>query len=158
MGLFGRDDQPLETKPDDGRQPSRPAAPPRLLEPRKDRDFPEDQDRRTLSGSGEIVVNGYVYGSIEVRRQDSSGGKGPGRGIGPRPPVVVAGTGDRQRYGRRKIELEQSAQVDGDITAPRILIHDGASFRGQVNMRKPPAAAGPPTSSARRESPGKTKG
>ena len=51
---------------------------------------------------------------------------------------------------RQPAKEEPSARVDGNITAPRILIQDGATFRGQVNMNEPVARPDVRTSSARK--------
>jgi cytoskeletal protein CcmA (bactofilin family) len=66
--------------------------------------------------------------------------------------VVVAGTVAADITADEKIELEASARVDGNITAPRILIKDGATFKGQVNMKDPDSRPAVRTSSARKDS------
>ena len=158
MGLFGRDDQPLDSKPDDSRQKSRPAAP-TTAAGNNDRTVISEKIKidGALSGSGEIVVNGYVYGSIEAQGRVQVAEKGRVEASVHARHAVIAGQVTGNITADDRIELEQTARVDGDITAPRILIHDGATFRGQVNMKKPPSTPGQPSSSARRESPGKTK-
>ena len=64
--------------------------------------------------------------------------------------VMVAGRVIGDITADEKIELEPTAQVDGDITAPRILIRDGATFRGKVNMKPPEPRGELTTSSARK--------
>jgi cytoskeletal protein CcmA (bactofilin family) len=64
--------------------------------------------------------------------------------------VTVAGTVTGDITADDRIELEPSARVDGNITAPRILIQDGATFRGQVNMKEPSKRQDLKTSSARK--------
>jgi cytoskeletal protein CcmA (bactofilin family) len=41
------------------------------------------------------------------------------------------------------VRLEASSRVEGDIRAPRVVIVDGASFRGSVDTSGAAPAAGP---------------
>ena len=65
--------------------------------------------------------------------------------------VAIAGTVVGDITADEKIELETTARIEGNITAPRILIRDGASFRGQVNMKDPERRPALRTSSARKD-------
>ena len=72
--------------------------------------------------------------------------------------ITVAGSVAGDIAADERIELEPSAKVQGNITAPRILIKDGATFEGQVFMKSPPkptsmtgAPAAVKTSSAKRD-------
>jgi cytoskeletal protein CcmA (bactofilin family) len=49
----------------------------------------------------------------------------------------VAGTVKGDVLADDKIELKPSANLQGNITAPSILIQEGATFEGQVYMQKP---------------------
>ena len=64
--------------------------------------------------------------------------------------VIVAGRVIGDITADDKIELQPTAEVDGDITAPRILIEDGATFRGKVTMKPPEPRHEPAASSARK--------
>ena len=158
MGLFGRDDQPSDTKTDTTRPQSRPAP----VSP------PSGNSNRTVisqkikidgavSGTGEITVNGYVHGTIDGAGTVHVAEDGRVEATVHATNVVVAGQVTGNVTADEKIELEQSARVHGDITAPRILIRDGAAFRGQVNMRKPSGQKDPQTSSARKDPDAKTQ-
>ncbi len=151
MGIFGRD----EANPDQQSAQStvRLSASPTT---------PETADRTVIarpskiegriSGSGEIVVNGLVNGTIEATGTVNVGEKGRVEATVHGKIVSVSGAVVGDISADERIELEISAQVDGNITAPRILIKDGASFRGQVNMRKPESRPPLRTSSARKDS------
>ena len=155
MGLFGRDDQTREDRPDESRQQARPAP----TAGSQDRTVISQKIKidGTLSGSGEIVVNGYVHGSVDGEDRVQVAEQGRVEASVHGRTIVVAGHVTGNITADDRIELERTARVVGDITAPRILIHDGATFRGQVNMKKPPTTGAHPASSARRESVGKTK-
>ena len=104
-----------------------------------------------ISGSGEIVVNGLVNGTIDATGTVKVGEKGRVEASVHGLVVSIAGTVVGDVTADERIELDVTAHVDGNITAPRILIKDGANFRGQVNMRKPEIRPSPRTSSARKE-------
>ncbi|MCJ7756155.1 MAG: polymer-forming cytoskeletal protein [Thermoanaerobaculales bacterium] len=108
----------------------------------------------TLSGSGQILVDGRVRGSIEGRDEVMVAPRGRVDATVHGRVVMVAGRVIGDITADEKIELEPTAQVDGDITAPRILIRDGATFRGKVNM-KPPEPRGELTTSSARKGTGK---
>jgi cytoskeletal protein CcmA (bactofilin family) len=151
MGIFGRD----EPNPD--LQPAQPTAKPAVSP------TPPDAADRTMiarpskiegriSGSGEIVVNGLVNGTIDATGTVKVAEQGRVEAIVHGRVVTVAGAVAGDITADERIELEPSARVDGNITAPRILIKDGATFRGQVNMREPEKRPSVRTSSARKDS------
>jgi cytoskeletal protein CcmA (bactofilin family) len=104
-----------------------------------------------ISGSGEIVVNGLVNGTIEATGTVRVAGQGRVEATVHGKIVSVAGTVTGDITADERIELETSARVEGNITAPRILIKDGANFRGQVNMKDPERRPSVRTSSARKD-------
>jgi len=151
MGIFGRDganpdQQPAQSEARQSASPTTPEATDRTVIAR-----PSKIEGR-ISGSGEIVVNGFVSGTIEAAGTVKVGEMGRVEATVHGRVVSVAGAVVGDITADEKIELEISARVDGNITAPRILIKDGANFRGQVNMRKPENRPSVRTSSARKES------
>jgi cytoskeletal protein CcmA (bactofilin family) len=152
MGFFGRDDRPQTSPQNAGGQPSRPGAPPPSI-PSTDRTVIADTIlvEGTLSGSGQILVDGRVRGSIEGKDVVVVASRGRIDAAVHARVVMVAGRVVGNITADEKIELEPTAQVDGDMTAPRILIKDGATFRGKVNMQPPEPRGEPATSSARKD-------
>jgi cytoskeletal protein CcmA (bactofilin family) len=88
----------------------------------------------TVSGSGDIHIDGTVKGAITCESSVRIAKQGRIHAQIHARAVEVAGTVDGDITADERILLEPSATVTGDITAPRILIQDGATFRGQVNM------------------------
>jgi cytoskeletal protein CcmA (bactofilin family) len=153
MGIFGRD----EANPD--QQSAQSAARP------ADMQTVHDSGDRTViarpsiiegrvSGSGEIVVNGLVNGTIDATGKVKVAEQGKVEATVHGKVVAVAGTVAGDITADERIELEPSARVEGNLTAPRILIQDGATFRGQVNMKEPLKQPRVRTSSARKETDG----
>ena len=150
MGIFGRDE------PDPGQRPAQPnpksaAAPQR--EGSADRTVvarPSAVEGR-ISGSCEIVISGQVKGTIDGTGKVTIAEQGKVEATTHGRIVIVGGTIKGDITADERIELESSARVDGNITAPRILIKDGATFKGQVNMKDPGRRPQMSTSSARKD-------
>jgi len=156
MGIFGRD----EANPD--QQQAQPT-----IKPAPSPTMPEAADQTVIarpskiegriSGSGEIIVNGLVSGIIDASGTVKVAEQGRVEAAVHGKIVSIAGSVTGDITADERIELETSAQVDGNITAPRILIKDGANFKGQVNMREPERRPSLRTSSARKD-PGERPG
>ncbi len=48
--------------------------------------------------------------------------------------IVIAGTTHGSLVAEQRIELRGSAVVDGDLTAPRVAVEDGAVLRGKADI------------------------
>jgi cytoskeletal protein CcmA (bactofilin family) len=105
----------------------------------------------TISGSSDIQVDGDLQGSIDGSGVVRVAAQGRVEGTVAGRVVVVAGTVRGDIAAVETVELESSAKVSGDITAPRIRIADGASFDGQVVMKEAASKSAPAAPSARRE-------
>ncbi len=150
MGIFGRDEQGHDQQP---AQPSAKPGPSAASASTGDRTIvarPTVVEGR-LSGSGEIVVNGMVKGTIDGGGGVAIAEQGRIEATIHGRTVAIAGTVVGDITADERIELETTARVEGNITAPRILIRDGASFKGQVNMKEPDRRPAVRTSSARKE-------
>ena len=152
MGLFGRDDRAQTSKKPAGAQPARPEPQPPHHQ-HGDRTVITDTIlvEGTLSGTGQITVDGRVRGSIDGKNEVMIGSRGRVDAAVHGRTVVVAGKVIGDISADERIELEPTGKVEGDITAPRILIRDGATFRGKVNMKPPEPRADVATSSARKD-------
>jgi cytoskeletal protein CcmA (bactofilin family) len=50
--------------------------------------------------------------------------------------VVIHGKVDGNVYGTDRVELKRSAVLTGDISTQRIVIEDGAYFKGAIDIKK----------------------
>ena len=104
-----------------------------------------------IKGAGEVRIEGTVKGKIDCSATVivAPGGRSRARS-GPRP-VTIAGKVKGDVFASQKIELTPTAEVEGDITSPRILIREGANFEGQVFMTGKQGGKAPePTTKAQR--------
>lgn len=95
----------------------------------------------TVTGNEPVLIEGTVRGKIHLGGELRIGGRGRVEATVHAKYVMIEGklTGDVSADD--KVELVASATVDGNIKAPKIIVAEGAQFRGSVDMgsAKPPA-------------------
>jgi cytoskeletal protein CcmA (bactofilin family) len=139
MGLFGRDDRTTPAPAHPQTAPARPAPKP-LPQTRSDEVTVIARGTRIegkLSAGNDVQIEGSLHGAVVGESQVTvAEGAKVEAAVHARAVVVAGGVvGDVSADDR--IELKPSAVLRGNITAPRIVIQDGASFEGQVYMQKP---------------------
>ncbi|HEY8376032.1 MAG TPA: polymer-forming cytoskeletal protein [Nannocystis sp.] len=87
-----------------------------------------------ITGEEHLVVRGTVKGRIHVRDSIVVEDGGVVEATVDAASVTVQGTLRGDVSASERAELRPSSTVVGDIRAPRILIADGASFKGNVDM------------------------
>ncbi len=90
-----------------------------------------------LSGNEDLYLDGEVEGSIELKGHNLTiGPNGRVRANVTAKEVVVHGKVDGNIRGVEKVELKKSAVLNGDISTQRIVIEDGAFFKGAIDIQK----------------------
>jgi cytoskeletal protein CcmA (bactofilin family) len=90
-----------------------------------------------LSGSEDLYLDGEVEGNIELRDHSLTvGPNGRVRANVHARDVVVHGKVDGNVHGTERVELKRSAVLTGDIATQRIIIEDGAFFKGAIDIKK----------------------
>ncbi len=90
-----------------------------------------------LSGTEDLYLDGEVEGSIELRDHSLViGPHGRVRAHIHARDVVVHGKVDGNIKGTERVELKKSAVLSGDIFTQRIIIEDGAFFKGAIDIQK----------------------
>ena len=87
-----------------------------------------------ISGDEDLVIQGTVKGKIAVKESLFVEGTGVVEADIETQNVEIAGKVTGNILASDKVELKSDCRVVGDIKAPRILIADGASFKGNVDM------------------------
>lgn len=94
----------------------------------------------TISGSETTVVDGTVKGEINLTSDLRVGPKGRVEAKVQVRNIVVEGRVTGEIIASDRVELIAGSQVDGNIKAPKIIVAEGAKFRGNVDMgSKPPS-------------------
>ena len=87
-----------------------------------------------ISGDEDILVEGTVEGQIHITKDLRVGPGGVVKAKVEAQSVVVSGqlVGDCQATHR--VEIQASGKLMGNIRAPRVVIAEGASFKGNSDM------------------------
>ena len=90
-----------------------------------------------LSGSEDLYLDGEVEGSIELHDHNLTiGPNGRVRANINAKAIVIEGKVDGSISGSDRVELRKSGVLVGDIVTQRIVIEDGAYFKGGIDIRK----------------------
>ena len=88
-----------------------------------------------LSGSEDLTIEGTVEGKIELRDHVLTVGEhGQIKAEVSAKSIVVFGQVVGNLTATEKVEIKEKGSVEGDITAPRLAIADGSTFKGSVDM------------------------
>ena len=87
-----------------------------------------------VSGDEDLVIEGTVKGKVTLRQGLYVEGSGVIEADIETARVEVSGQVTGNIAATEKVELKADCRVVGDIRSPRILIADGAVFRGNVDM------------------------
>jgi len=90
-----------------------------------------------LSGSEDLTIEGQVEGKIELKQNVLT--IGPNGRIKAQilaKAVVVQGEVTGNITATERVDIRDAGSVDGDLSAPRVAIADGAHFRGSIDMQK----------------------
>jgi len=129
----GMPDEPVRTRPEAPQTFERPA-PPRV-----------SGERATIgrsitiqgevTGDEDLLIQGRVEGSVNLKQHSVTvGAEGEVMANVTGRVVTVEGRVEGDLRAEEQVILRSSAVVQGDITAPRVVLEDGARFRGVVDM------------------------
>ena len=137
MGIFGKTDaKPGEVapRPPAAPHPPAPAAarPPGAAAPCVI--GAKTQFKGEITGTEPVLVEGLVEGTVRITGPLRVGPGGTVKATVSAQSIVVAGevVGDCQATER--VEIEAAGKLAGNIRAPRVVIVEGASFRGNSDM------------------------
>jgi cytoskeletal protein CcmA (bactofilin family) len=90
-----------------------------------------------LSGDEDLTIEGRVEGKIELKSHNLTiGPKGKINASVHANTVTIKGEVTGNVFAKERVDIADSGRLNGDITSPRIVIADGAHFRGSVDMSK----------------------
>jgi cytoskeletal protein CcmA (bactofilin family) len=138
MGIFGKtDDKPGEGAP----RASVPAAStaPARVPPAASAGSAcvigaKTQVKGEITGSENIVVEGVVEGAIRITGDLRVAPGGMVKATVSAQSVLVAGEVVGDCHATQRTEIQASGRLTGNIRAPRVVIVEGATFRGNSDM------------------------
>ena len=150
MGIFGKDQKPAETPRPLSSNPSAimptqaPAAAPAFRPAPAPGPGtgpvstcvigPKTRIKGELTGEENVVVEGNVEGSIKIARDLTVGPGGTVKATVNAQSIVVAGELLGDCNATQRVQIEASGRLTGNIRAPRVVIVEGATFRGNSDM------------------------
>jgi len=109
------------------------------------------QIKGELTGSEDLTIDGVLEGKIHMKEHHLTvGTNGSINAEICAKSVAVLGKLVGNIKAGEKVEVAASGSMEGDITAPRVILADGASFKGSIDMegRGPKKAQASSTSAA----------
>ena len=88
----------------------------------------------TVTGSENLIVEGEVKGRIDLGAEVRIARTGRVEASVHARNVAVEGTVVGDLSADNRVELAAGSDVDGNIRAPKIVVAEGARFRGAVDM------------------------
>jgi cytoskeletal protein CcmA (bactofilin family) len=150
VALFGRpksEPEPEHTNPEvtavnhkekeSSKIPKRPASPAQMGPSRKEGMTVIGKSitiKGELSGEEDIKVEGRVEGRIIVKRNVLVGQTGVIEADIEAENISIAGTVMGNIKAGNKVEIVSTGRMNGDIKAPRVIVAEGAHFKGNVDM------------------------
>ena len=91
--------------------------------------------RGEVSGNEDLLIQGQVDGSVALDLHSVTvGGGGRVKADITGRVITIEGNVEGDLKAKEQIILRGSSTVHGDLKAPRVVLEDGASFRGLVDM------------------------
>jgi cytoskeletal protein CcmA (bactofilin family) len=88
-----------------------------------------------LRGQEDLLVEGEVNGTIQLRNNSLTiGGQGKVMADVYAKEINVEGFVEGDLFSSERVLIRKSAQVRGNITAPRVSLEEGARFKGSIEM------------------------
>jgi cytoskeletal protein CcmA (bactofilin family) len=87
-----------------------------------------------LSGPTELLVEGEIEGEIRIDSSVMVGTEGVVHGPVSARVVRIGGKVFGSVTASERVEVSPSGSLEGDVAAPRIIIAEGAFFKGRVEM------------------------
>ena len=156
MSIFRRESDPSPA-PSTPARPARPAP----QKPAKQKSAPSGSTHIAtgskvvgeISGAADLVIDGVVEGEIRLESQVVVGPEGRVEGKIHARSVEVGGKVLGNVLGGERVEVLASGSLEGDVLSPRVVIAEGAFFKGKVEMTdkitsRPPAQKSKPAASA----------
>ncbi len=87
-----------------------------------------------IEGNEDLVVRGIVHGKIISRKNLTIESFGRVEAEIDTRNLDVSGQLVGRVQASEKVEIQKEGRMTGDIDAPRVVIADGAKFRGNIDM------------------------
>jgi cytoskeletal protein CcmA (bactofilin family) len=87
-----------------------------------------------LSGEEDVKIEGRVEGQVKLRKNLNVGPTGVIEADVEAENINIGGSVKGNLIAQNKVEIVASGKMIGDIKAPRVVVAEGAHFKGNVDM------------------------
>lgn len=88
-----------------------------------------------LRGQEDLLIEGDVSGTIQLRNNSLTvGSQGKVKADVYAKEIVVEGLVEGDLFASDRVAVRKTAQVRGNITAPRVVLEEGARLKGSIEM------------------------
>ena len=98
-----------------------------------------------LTGNEDLEIEGKVVGKVELpNNQLTIGSNGTVQAEVMAKAVVIVGRVSGNVHGTERVEIQATGVVEGDVTAPKLIVAEGARLNGSIHMTDKAASQTPP--------------
>ena len=88
-----------------------------------------------LRGQEDLLIEGEVNGTVQLRNNSLTvGSQGKVKAHVYAKEIHVEGMVEGDLFASERVSIRRSAQVRGNITSPRVILEEGARFKGSIEM------------------------
>jgi cytoskeletal protein CcmA (bactofilin family) len=96
---------------------------------------PSIQIKGDLSGEEDLIIQGKVNGTIQLREKSLTvGSQGQVDANVLAHSVIVEGTVNGDLYGSERVSIRKTGNVQGNIVSPKVSLDEGCRFKGSIDM------------------------
>jgi cytoskeletal protein CcmA (bactofilin family) len=97
-----------------------------------------------LRGEEDLLIEGEVSGTVQLKSNCLTiGSQGKVKADVYAHTVYVEGFVEGEIYGSERVVIRKTAQVNGNVTSPRVSLDEGARFKGSIEMDNESKRAAP---------------
>jgi cytoskeletal protein CcmA (bactofilin family) len=96
---------------------------------------PSIQIKGDLSGEEDLVIQGKVNGTIQLREKSLTvGSQGQVNANVLAHSIIVEGEVKGDLYGSERVSIRKTGNVQGNIVSPKVSLEEGCRFKGSIDM------------------------
>jgi cytoskeletal protein CcmA (bactofilin family) len=90
--------------------------------------------RGDVVSSADLIIDGQVQGTIELGDHELTIGESASviADLSAKA-VIISGKVKGNVLGMHRVELRKTSSVEGDVTAPKFMMEDGAALSGKID-------------------------
>jgi cytoskeletal protein CcmA (bactofilin family) len=96
---------------------------------------PSIQINGDLSGEEDLIIQGRVNGTIQLREKSLTvGSRGKVDANVIAHSIIVEGEMNGDLYGSERVSIRKTGNVHGNIVSPKVSLEEGCRFKGSIDM------------------------